>query len=68
MEGHASNPRLDHAQIQRLVQTLGEANVVDLDKTVRQLIEPIGAALKLDPQARVSLHILCCNEYALVTG
>jgi hypothetical protein len=59
--------RLSHMEVQRLMVSLGEANVVNLDKTVRELMEPVSSALRVDPETMLSLHIVCCNEYALVT-
>jgi hypothetical protein len=60
--------QLAHRDIQRIVQQLGEANIINLDASIKSLIEPVARSLDLDPGARVSLHILCCNEYAVVTG
>jgi hypothetical protein len=59
--------RLSHTEVQRLMQSLGEAKVVDLDKSFRDVMEPVSNALKVDPESMLSLHIVCCNEYALVT-
>lgn len=55
-----------------LMQNLHDAGAVNLDLPVSKLVKPITTAVG-DPGARggageVGLHILCCNEYALVTG
>lgn len=62
---------LEHAQVKALMSSLGSAEVLNLDTTIRQLMEPVASALKIEPGkpgSQVSLHIVCCNEYALVTG
>lgn len=59
--------QLKHHEIQKIIQGLHESKVVNLDASIRHMIEPIAAGLR-DPGAEVSLHVLCCNEYALVTG
>lgn len=59
---------LGHTQIQQVMSALSEAKVVDLDASVRSLVEPIASALKLEDGSTVGLHVLCCNEYFLVTG
>jgi hypothetical protein len=61
--------RLEHRQIQGLVSTLADAKIVDLDASIRTLIEPLAAGLRESGAGgEVSLHVLCCNEYFLVTG
>jgi hypothetical protein len=64
--GRQADP-LSHVEIQRVIQSLGEANVVNLDKSLREVMEPVANALQMDPGTKLSLHIVCCNEYALVT-
>jgi hypothetical protein len=64
---HHPSGRLPHAQVQEVMKALGESDVFNLDASIRTLIEPAAAAIKLDPGSEVSLHILCCNEYGLVT-
>lgn len=60
---------LEHRQIHGVLTALGDAKIVNLDASVKSLITPVGESMaKLNPGAEVSLHILCCNEYALVTG
>lgn len=60
--------RLEHGQIAKLVSTLGDAKIVNLDATIRSLITPIEGVIRGAPGSTVSLHVLCCNEYVLVTG
>jgi len=60
--------QLRHDQLARILSDLHNSKVINLDVTIRNLIEPISGALKADPGGTVNLHVLCCNEYALVTG
>lgn len=57
---------LKHGEIRDLVMALGEAKLINLDASVRNFLEPV--AQRIDPESQVGLHVLCCNEYALVTG
>lgn len=57
--------KMRHADIRDMITALGEAKVVDLQRPVADLVEPIARHM---PGDEVSLHILCCNEYFLVTG
>lgn len=60
--------RLAHHEIKRAVQSAAEAGAINLDIPVRSLLDSIASAL---PEGggteEVGLHILCCNEYALIT-
>ena len=62
-----ASDRLAHAQVQKLIARLGEAQVINLDTSVRDLMGPVGDALGPDLGGQLSLHIVCCNEYGLVT-
>jgi hypothetical protein len=59
---------LTHSEIQAIVLGLHESKMVNLDAPIRSLIEPIASSMRRNPGEEVSLHLLCCNEYALVTG
>lgn len=59
---------LTHSEIQAMVLGLNESKVVNLDTSIRSLIEPIASGMRRNPGEEVSLHVLCCNEYVLVTG
>ena len=59
---------LTHAEIQSVILGLHENKVLSLDSPIRHLIEPVASSMRRNPGEEVSLHILCCNEYALVTG
>lgn len=59
---------LTHAEIQSMVLALHENKVVSLDAPIKHLIDPIASSMRRNPGEEVALHILCCNEYALVTG
>lgn len=58
--------KLTHGDIQRMVMALDKAKVINLDASIRELLEPVGKFL--DPGSTVGLHIVCCNEYGLITG
>ncbi len=58
---------IEHRRIQQIMNSLGEAKVVNLDMTLRQMMEPVAAHLK-DVGGEVALHFVCCNEYGLITG
>ena len=58
---------LGHADVQRVVASFAESNVINLDLPVRSLLESARTGLPSDDN-RLNLHILCCNEYFLVTG
>jgi hypothetical protein len=60
--------QLKHHEIQKIVEGLSSSKVINLDASLRQLIEPVAQGLMRDPGSEVGLHVLCCNEYALVTG
>jgi len=49
------------------MSSLGEAKIVNLDARIRDLMEPMAPHLK-DIGGEVSLHVVCCNEYGLVTA
>jgi hypothetical protein len=59
--------RLAHRDIQQLVNGLSDARIVNLDASVKELVQPIAEALP-ETGGEVGLHVLCCNEYFLVTG
>ncbi len=61
--------RLEHREIQGVVSTLADAKIVNLDAPIRTLMEPLAAGLRdAGVGGKLSLHVLCCNEYFLVTG
>ena len=61
--------KLEHRQIYGVLSALGEAKIVNLEASITSLINPIGESLsKSGVGGEVSLHVLCCNEYFLVTG
>ncbi len=59
--------QLEHRKVQQIMSSLEEAKIVNLDARIRDLMEPMAPHLK-DIGGEVSLHVLCCNEYFLVTG
>ncbi len=61
------NRRLSHSQIAELVEAAADAKVLNLDASIRSLIQP-AAAIARHTGEEVALHIVCCNEYGFVTG
>jgi hypothetical protein len=62
-----ASDRLAHAQVQKLIERLGDSQVINLDTSVRDLMGAAGEALGPDFGGKLSLHFVCCNEYGLVT-
>ena len=61
--------RLEHHQIHAILTALDEAKIVSLDSPIRAFLDPIAGSLaKTGVGGEVGLHILCCDEYAIVTG
>ena len=61
--------KLDHRQIHGVMTALGDSKIVNLDASIKSLLNNVGEAIgKVNPADEVSLHIVCCNEYGLVTG
>jgi hypothetical protein len=62
-----ANRQLKHSEIVQVINAAAEAKVLNIDTTIRSLIEPTAASLK-NIGDEVAIHVLCCNEYGLVTG
>jgi hypothetical protein len=61
--------KLSHHQIQDIVSSLGASKIINLDASINSLLQPISQSLgKGHIGDEVSIHVVCCNEYALVTG
>ena len=60
-------PRLKHADVAEIMQGAAEAKVLNLDASIRSLIQPAASVIKHIGD-EVALHVVCCNEYGLVTG
>jgi hypothetical protein len=61
--------KLDHRQVQAAMSALTEAKIVNLEAPISSLVNPIADSMaKSGVGGEISLHILCCNEYFLVTG
>lgn len=61
--------KLDHRQVYDAVAALGSAKIINLEASISSLIKPIGESLsKTGVGGEASIHVLCCDEYALVTG
>ncbi|MFE1878074.1 hypothetical protein ACFW9N_45825 [Streptomyces sp. NPDC059496] len=63
----AESPKLSHDQIKKIMLGLGEANVINLNKSVHDVMSPVIEALGPDLDGTMGLHIICCSEYGLVT-
>ena len=59
--------KLKHSEIAQVITAAAEAKVLNIDTTIRSLIEPTAASVR-NIGDEVALHVLCCNEYGLVTG
>jgi len=60
--------RLQHHQIHQLLTSLSDSKIVNLDASLRAMLDPVAQSLAKGGGGEVSLHVLCCNEYFLVTG
>lgn len=58
---------LSHSDVQRVMASFAESNIINLDLPLRALFEAVKAGLPSGDE-KVSIHVLCCNEYAVVTG
>lgn len=59
---------LGHNSIGAILRSLSESKVLNLETSIRQLVDPIGAVMAGHDGSEVAIHVLCCNEYAIVTG
>ena len=59
--------KLKHSEIAGIVQGAADAKVLNMDASIRSLIEPAAAVMKHTGD-EVALHVVCCNEYGFVTG
>ncbi|MDJ1133039.1 hypothetical protein [Streptomyces iconiensis] len=59
--------RLTHGEIGKMVQSLFGAGVFDRGTTLEKLLEAQYSSLAEGASDDLSLHVLCCNEYFLVT-
>ena len=60
--------RLKHMDVRKVVMAAAEAGAINLELPMGKFLDSIASALPDDPGGELSLHVLCCNEYALVTG
>jgi len=59
--------KLTHQDLQKIMRSLGESKTIDLDVPIGKLVEGVAGVIG-DRREELGLHILCCNEYFLVTG
>lgn len=55
-------------EVHAMLTTLHEKQVINLDISLREALEPISQIGQQKPIDEVGLHILAVNEYALITG
>jgi hypothetical protein len=60
--------RLTHTDIRRVMMAAAEVGAINLELPMGKFLDSVASALPDDPAGELGLHILCCNEYALVTG
>lgn len=60
--------RLRHTDVRKLVASAAEAGAVNLELPMGKFLDSMASALPEDGGEELSLHVLCCNEYFLVTG
>ena len=62
-----ASTKLQHSRVQEIMRSLGDAKIVNMDASLKSLMEPMAAHIA-NLGDEVSLHVVCCNEYGLVTG
>lgn len=61
--------RLEHRQIYGAITALGHAKILNLESSIQSLLDPLANTLAQGGVGGdVSIHVLCCNEYAVITG
>ena len=58
---------LKHSEVAQLISAVADAKIINLDASIRTLVEPAAASAR-NIGDEVALHIVCCNEYGLVTA
>jgi hypothetical protein len=60
---------MKHTDVQRMMASFAEAKIVNLDIPLRVLVESAQRGLPTFEEGSdsIRLHIVCCNEYFLVT-
>jgi hypothetical protein len=60
---------LSKEMISEIMNNLGQSNIVNLDVKISDLLEAVrkSGIIKEDDGGDTDLHIVCCNEYGLVT-
>jgi len=58
---------LTNTQIDEIVMSLGDAKFVNLDMSLRNVMQSVSSVLRKTPEGTLQFHVLCCDEYFLVT-
>lgn len=58
---------MKHSEVIDMTHAIAESKVLNLDASIRELVQPASGAMR-NVGEEVAIHVLCCNEYALVTG
>ena len=58
---------LTNTQIDEIVMSLGDAKFVNLDMSLRNVMQSVSSVLRKPPEGTLQFHVLCCDEYFLVT-
>jgi hypothetical protein len=59
---------LQNRQVHALVSALGEAKIVNMEASLSNLLKPLEESLSRTGGGEAGFHVLCCDEYFLVTG
>ncbi|HMA97041.1 MAG TPA: hypothetical protein VKP30_30360 [Polyangiaceae bacterium] len=58
---------LKHSEVIEMTNAISDAKVLNLDASLKSLMQPAATAMKHIGD-EVAIHVLCCNEYGLITG
>lgn len=58
---------LRHSEVIEMTNAISDAKVLNLEASLKSLMQPAATAMKHIGD-EVAIHVLCCNEYGLITG
>jgi hypothetical protein len=58
---------LRHSEVIQITNAIAESKVLDLDASIKNLVQPAAAVMR-NIGDEVAIHVLCCNEYGLITA
>jgi hypothetical protein len=67
-EGSMAGRRLAHTEVRKMVRNAAEAGAINLELPMGKFLDSVASGLPDDPGGELAIHVLCCNEYVLVTG